>query len=80
MEQIAVSKFKATCLSVLEQVRKTRKPVLVTRFGVPLAQVTPPPEPKRRSSWIGRMKGTREILGDIVGPISSEQDWEAGRD
>jgi antitoxin (DNA-binding transcriptional repressor) of toxin-antitoxin stability system len=80
MEQIAVSKFKATCLSVLEQVRKTRKPVLVTRFGVPLAQVTPPPQPKRRSSWIGCMEGTVEILGDIVGPISSEQDWEAGRD
>jgi hypothetical protein len=80
MEQIAVSKFKATCLSVLEQVRKTRKPVLVTRFGVPLAQVTPPPAPKPKSSWIGCMEGTGEILGDIVGPISSEQDWEAGRD
>jgi len=80
MEQIAVSKFKATCLAVLEQVRKTRKPVLVTRFGVPLAQVTPPPPAKHRSSWIGRMEGTVEILGDIVGPISSEQDWEAGRD
>jgi hypothetical protein len=24
------------------------------------------------------MEGTAEILGDIVGPISSEQDWDAG--
>jgi antitoxin (DNA-binding transcriptional repressor) of toxin-antitoxin stability system len=79
VEKIAVSKFKATCLSVLEQVRKTRKQVLVTRFGVPLAQVTPPPQSKR-GSRIGCMEGTVEILGDIVGPISSEQDWEAGRD
>jgi len=78
MEQVAVSKFKARCTSVLEQVRKTRKPVVVTRYGVPLAQVTPPPAPKRRSSWIGCMEGTAEILGDIVGPISSEQDWDAG--
>jgi predicted nucleic acid-binding protein len=30
MEEIAISKFKATCLSVLEQVRKTKKPILVT--------------------------------------------------
>jgi hypothetical protein len=33
MEEIAISKFKATCLAVLEKVRKTGKPVLVTRFG-----------------------------------------------
>ena len=35
MEEIAISKFKATCLSVLENVRKTGKTVLVTRFGEP---------------------------------------------
>ncbi|MGD0437418.1 MAG: type II toxin-antitoxin system Phd/YefM family antitoxin [Bryobacteraceae bacterium] len=80
MEQIAVSKFKATCLSVLERVRKTRKPVLVTRFGVPLAEVVPPPEPKRRSNWLGAMAGTGEIIGDIVSPISSEDEWDAGRE
>jgi len=33
MEEIAISKFKATCLAVLENVRKTGKTVLVTRFG-----------------------------------------------
>jgi prevent-host-death family protein len=79
MEQIAVSKFKATCLSVLERVRKTRKPVLVTRFGVPLAEVVPPPEPKRPAGWMGSMAGTVEIIGDIVSPISSEDEWDAGR-
>ncbi len=35
MEEIAISKFKATCLAVLERVRKTGQPVLVTRFGQP---------------------------------------------
>ncbi len=79
MEEIAVSKFKATCLSVLKRVRKTRKPVLVTRFGAPLAEVVPPREPKRPSSWLGSMAGTGEIIGDIVGPISSEEEWDAGR-
>lgn len=36
METIAISAFKATCLAVLERVRKTRKPILVTRFGEPV--------------------------------------------
>jgi len=80
IEQIDVSKFKATCLAVLERVRKTRKPVLVTRLGVPLAEILPPPEPKRRSSWLGSMAGTAEIIGDIVSPISSEDEWDAGRE
>ena len=77
MEEIAISKFKATCLAVLEQVRKTRKPILVTRFGKPVAQVTPPPPPRRPKHWIGDMKGTIQIIGDIVSPAVDEEDWEA---
>ena len=75
MEEIAISKFKATCLSVLERVRKTGKPVLVTRFGKPIAEVVPPPPPPRTANWMGSMAGTVEILGDIVGPISTEEEW-----
>jgi prevent-host-death family protein len=79
MEQIAVSKFKATCLSVLERVRKTRKPVLVTRFGVPVAEVVPPSTPERPAGWLGAMAGTGRTVGDIVSPASEERDWEALR-
>jgi prevent-host-death family protein len=74
MEEIAVSKFKATCLSVLQRVQKTRKPILITRFGKPIAEVVPPSLP-RRANWFGSMVGTGEILGDIVGPISTEEEW-----
>jgi len=79
MEQIAVSKFKATCLAVLERVSKTRKPVLVTRFGKPVAQVVPAPVPKRPASLLGAMVGTGRIVGDIVSPAVDEQDWEVLR-
>ena len=77
MEQIAISKFKATCLAVLERVRKTRKPILVTRFGKPVAQVIPPHVPLRRPKrWLGDMRGTARIVGDIVSPAVDEKDWE----
>jgi antitoxin (DNA-binding transcriptional repressor) of toxin-antitoxin stability system len=78
VEQIAVSKFKATCLSVLQRVHKTRKPVVITRFGVPIAEIGPPPEPKRRI--LGCMAGSAKILGDIVGPTTTEDEWDALRD
>lgn len=38
MEEMAISKSKATCLSVMERVRKTKKPVRVTRFGEPVCR------------------------------------------
>jgi len=76
VDEIAISKFKATCLAVLERVRKTRRPVLVTKFGEPVAEVVPPsPKPKRKQ-WLGSMAGTGRIVGDIVSPASDEKDWE----
>jgi len=79
MEQIAISKFKATCLSVLERVRKTRKPVLVTRFGKPVAEIVPPAHPAGRGAWLGSMAHTIKFQGDIVGPVSDPDDWDALR-
>jgi prevent-host-death family protein len=77
MDSIAISKFRATCLSVLERVRRTRKPILVTRFGQPIAQIVPLPKSKRCRNWMGSMADTARILGDIVAPAADESDWEA---
>jgi prevent-host-death family protein len=76
MEEIAISKFKATCLAVLERVRKTHKPIRITKFGQPVAEVVPPSAPAKRRGWLGAMKGTVRINGDIVEPASDEKDWE----
>jgi len=80
MKEIAISEFKAKCLGILEEVRKTRRPIRVTRFGTPVAEVIPPAPPSRSKRWLGCMEGTIEIVGDIVGPTGSLEDWEAGRD
>jgi prevent-host-death family protein len=77
MEKIAISKFKATCLGVLERVSKTRQPVLVTKFGRPIAEIVPCSPAKPKGTWVGTMVGTGRIVGDIVSPASDEEDWEA---
>ena len=38
------------------------------------------PVNKKPGDWIGSMKGTAEILGDIMSPVSQEADWEAAQD
>jgi len=80
MKEIAISEFTANCSAILERVRNTRKPIRVTRRGEPLAEIVPisPRKPMRR--WLGSMAGTTRILGDIVGPTGSLDDWEAWRD
>ncbi len=75
VEEIQISKFKATCLAVLDRVGKTRKPLLVTRFGKPVAQILPPPSPA--GNWLGAMKEQGEICDDLVAPVTDPAEWEA---
>jgi len=77
VEEIPISKFRTTCFDVLQKVPKTGKPVLVTRFGKPLAEIVPPHEYRRPKNWVGSLAGTGEILGDIVSRAKKEDDWEA---
>jgi prevent-host-death family protein len=77
MKEVAISEFKAKCLGMLEEVRKTRKPIRVTRFGKPVAEVVPATPEKAAGMWLGCMRGTGRIVGDIIGPIGDEGDWGA---
>lgn len=80
MEEVAISEFKAKCLALLERVRKTKKPIRVTRFGKPVAEVVPPGPTADQADWLGSLADTMEILGDVVSPVIEETDWEALRD
>jgi prevent-host-death family protein len=76
-QQMAAGEFKAKCLSVLDEVEKTRKEVVVTKRGRPVAKVVPISEDKPKT-W-GRMKGTGIILGDIISPLDEPWDAEQGK-
>lgn len=73
---ISISKFKATCLAVLDNVKRTGRSVLVTRHGKPVAIIDPPPAPKARDSWLGSFKTKGKITGDIISPALPEKDWD----
>jgi prevent-host-death family protein len=78
MKEIAISEFKAKCLALLDQVQKTKKPIRITRFGKPVAEVVPT-SPASLHDWIGSMKDSIEIVGDVVSPANEENEWEALR-
>jgi prevent-host-death family protein len=73
MKTILVSEFKAKCIGLLKQVQKTKKPLVVTLRGKPLARVEPIVQPKKRVR-LGALKGWMEIKGDII-HSTMEKDW-----
>ena len=76
MDEIAISKFKATCLAVIDHVNKTGKSIVITRFGRPLAELRPVGLHVSARRF-GHRTHTGTILGDIVSPVGDESDWEA---
>lgn len=78
-QEVAISDFKARCLSLLEEVNKTKIPLRITKRGKALVDVVPAIVERRKTSWLGSMAGTAEILGDIVSPIIDLDTIEAMR-
>jgi antitoxin (DNA-binding transcriptional repressor) of toxin-antitoxin stability system len=77
MDTMAISKFKATCLATLERVRRTGRPLRVTRFGKPIADIVPPALEQRPPKWMGALSGTLDIRGDLLTPSSELAAWNA---
>ena len=75
-ETMPISEFKATCLAVLDRVHRTGTPIVVTRRGEPIAEVIPPTT-SAGAGWLGAMRGTAAIGGDLVAPAGDPDAWEA---
>jgi prevent-host-death family protein len=75
MKKIAAASFKTHCLKVMEDVRTTREPVLITRRGRPVAKLVP----ADTSDFIGRLEGVVRIVGDIQSSVEPPESWEVLR-
>ena len=74
--KIPAGEFKAKCLELMDKVQKTREEITITKHGHPVARLVPVPKAKRKST-LGCMRGTFDIVGDIMAPIDVE--WEANK-
>jgi prevent-host-death family protein len=71
--EIPAGEFKARCLKLMDEVRTTRRPIVITKRGKPVARLVPMEQ--ATPSIFGRMRGTVTIHGDIIGPTGEE--WHA---
>lgn len=77
---IPAGEFKAKCLQLMDQVQKHHSAIIITKRGKPVAQLVPfePRKSPRRKALFGYMKGSIEIIGDIISPL--DESWEAEKD
>lgn len=80
MKTVAAGEFKQTCLKLLDEVEETRETIVVTKRGKPVAQVVPLPRKRSRASWLGSLRGTAIIAGDVVAPAADPAEWETLRE
>ena len=77
MKKIAAAAFKAKCLTLMEQVRSTKQPLLITKRGKPVAKLVP--VDTGEDNFIGRLKGVFRVVGDIESPVEPPEVWESMR-
>lgn len=72
--EVSASDLKNGWHDYLDQVSQGRREVVVTRYGRPIATLTPY-ESAGSSGFFGCLKGSLTVHGDIVSPV--EEEWEA---
>jgi prevent-host-death family protein len=75
MKEIPAGKFKTHCLTIMDEVQATGKPVLVTKHGNPVVKLVPAKASEDRI--FGYMVGKARIVGDVVSPVAHFTDWHA---
>src|SRR5882724_6965333 len=75
MKTMPAGEFKARCLRVMEEVKKYRTAVVITKKGRPVAKLVPPDAPS--ADVFGCMAGTARIVGDVEAPVVPAEAWEA---
>lgn len=63
MKTISAARFKAHCLTLMDDVQSTKHPLIITKRGKPVAKLVPVDEPK--DDFIGRLKGVFEVVGEL---------------
>jgi prevent-host-death family protein len=70
---IPAGTFKAQCLAIMDEVQKKRQAVIITKRGKPVAKLVP--VEKAKDDIFGFYKGKISILGDVVAPALTPEEW-----
>jgi prevent-host-death family protein len=70
---MAAGAFKVHCLRVMDEVQKKRETIVITKHGKPVVKIVPAGQDK--DEIYGFLKGKVKIVGDVVSPILTPEEW-----
>lgn len=73
MKRVPAGVFKTKCLAIMDEVQSKREAVLITKRGKPVAKLVPADD--QPDSIFGFLKGKGKIVGDIVSPALTPEEW-----
>ena len=73
MKTMAAGKFKDVCLQTLDEVAATRRAVVITKRGQPVAKLVPITSPAKPKSLAG------SVVAETGDPFSTGEVWDADR-
>ena len=79
MRDLGAAEFKAKCLAILDEVARTGEPVLIRKRGRPVARLVPVTDVEQGYPQ-DSLLGTVRIMGDVVAPALSSDEWAAESD
>ena len=71
MKSVSATEFKSRCLALLEEVRRTRRPLLVTRHGEPVVEIAP--HVVRQRVGANPLKDSVLSQGDLISPVCTRR-------
>ena len=80
MNTVSATDFKAKCLALIDEMNRTKVPIVVTKRGRPVAEIYPVGgKPDAAKSFFGIMKGTVLRYDDPFAPAIDPNEWDAVR-
>lgn len=74
MEQIQLSRFQEDWRTIIAAVQRSKQPVLIAEHGRVLVQIAP--VTSAAQSWLGCLRDSGSITGDIISPAVNTEEWE----
>lgn len=74
--EINVAEFRVKCFKILDEIEKTRREVIITKRGRPVAKLTHIEQRDEKDPLLGALSGYGKTMGDLTEPLTVHSDWE----
>jgi prevent-host-death family protein len=76
VREVAAADMKNAWHELLDRVAQGREEIVITRYGKPVARLSPIESDESAPGLVGFLAGTVTVHGDIIAPV--DEAWEAG--